>query len=207
MTHLLVTLFLASPCFAAAPAPAGTRAAKASEAGQDLSFSIDPDHSSVGFRIRHLVSRVQGRFTRFSGKFSGKRSDPKTWKAEATIDAASVDTGLAKRDEHLRGAEFLDTGNCPNIGFASKSAISSGKTTAKLKGELTLHCVTKPVVLELESDGTAKDHRGTLRAGVTARAKIDRKDYGIVYNKVLDTGGTLLGDEVEITIDIEGVAQ
>jgi polyisoprenoid-binding protein YceI len=191
MTHLLVALFLTSPCFAAAP---------------DLVFNIDPEHSSVGFRVRHLVGRVPGKFTRFSGRFSGKRGDPKTWKTDATIEAASVDTGVAKRDEHLRSADFFDTAKCPNITFVSKTAFGAGKTSAKLKGELTLHCVTKPVVLDLESDGTSMDPWGKLRAGVTARVKINRKDYGIVFNKVLDNGGTLLGDEVEITIDVEGVA-
>ncbi|MBI5624325.1 MAG: YceI family protein [Elusimicrobia bacterium] len=202
MTYVFAALLLTQTCWAAGPAPG-----KADPAKDLLSFTIDPDHSSVGFRIRHLVGRVPGKFTRFSGSFSGKRSDPGTWKTEAKIDAGSIDTGVVKRDEHLRSADFLDTAKCPEISFVSKKAFGAAKTTAKLKGELTLHCVTKPVVLDLESDGTAKDPRGDLRAGVTARAKINRKDYGIVFNQVLDTGGTLLGDEVEITIDVEGVAR
>lgn len=207
MINLLATLFLTSPCFAAAPAPKKAEPAKAAAASHDLAFSIDPDHSSVGFRIRHLVGRVPGRFTRFTGQFSGKLEEPNTWKTEATIDAASIDTNNAKRDEHLRTKDFLDTARCPSISFVSKGAFDAGKSQAKLRGDLTLHCVTKPVVLDLESDGTAKDPKGNLRAGVTARTRIDRKDFGIVFNKIMDAGGTLLGDDIEVTIDIEGIAR
>ncbi|MFA6316936.1 MAG: YceI family protein, partial [Elusimicrobiota bacterium] len=174
MTHLFAALFLTQTCFAAAPAKKAAPAK--AQSAQQMDFSIDPEHSSVGFRVRHLVGKVPGRFTRFSGSFSGTRSDPKTWKASAVIEAASVDTGVIIRDDHLRAPDILDTARCPEIRFTSSEAFDVTKNTAKLKGELTLHCVTRPVILDLESDGTAKDPWGSLRAGVTAKTRINRKD-------------------------------
>ncbi|MFA6091950.1 MAG: YceI family protein [Elusimicrobiota bacterium] len=210
MIRLLLPLLLSSAMAApAGPAKKPVKAAAApAAAAKPMVFDIDPDHSAITFRIRHLVGRVSGKFTRYSGEFSGTREQAKTWKASAKIDTASIDTGVAKRDEHLRSADFFDAARCPEISFASKQALPMGKTRAKLKGDLTIHCVTKPVVLDLESDGAiVTDPWGKLRAGISASAKINRKDFDMTFNKVLDKGSTLLGDDVDIQIDIEGTAR
>ena len=167
-------------------------------------YEIDADHSEVGFKVRHLVGKVPGRFSGFSGKFSYEPGKPETWKAEATIDPASINTGNAKRDAHLKGADFFDTAKCPAMGFKSGKVSDVKGERAKLAGELTMHCVTKPVLLDLELGGVTKDPWGGVHAGFTAHATINRKDFGIVWNKTLDNGGVMIGDEVVVTIEVEG---
>lgn len=167
-------------------------------------FQIDPQHSKVMFRIRHLVGKVSGRFNKFEGTFDYEKGNPKAWKASAKIDAASIDTAIDKRDTHLRTADFLDVEKCPKIEFTSTKAASVKGDKAKLLGDLTLHCVTKPVALDLEIGGVIKDPWGNTRAGATATGTVKRKDFGIVWNKTLDAGGLMLGDDVEISLEIEG---
>ncbi len=166
-------------------------------------FKIDPSHSSVTFRIRHFVSNVQGRFNKFEGSFDYVEGKPASWAAKAKIDAASINTDQAKRDEHLRSADFFDTEKCPSIEFSSSKATDIKGGKGKLLGSLTLHCVTKPVALDLEFGGTVKTAQG-VKAGAVAKGTINRKDFGIVWNKTLDSGALILGEDVEITIDIEG---
>lgn len=170
-------------------------------------YDIDAAHSTVGFRIKHLVSKVSGRFTGFEGGYDYEAGAPKAWKAWAKIKAASIDTDNEKRDAHLRSADFFDTDKCPLIEFKSTkvSGLKDGK--AKLHGELTMHCVTKPVVLDLEVGGEGKDPWGNQRSGFTATGKINREDFGIVWNKTLESGGILLGKDVEVSLDIEGIAK
>lgn len=170
-------------------------------------FQIDPGHSSVEFRIRHLVGKVSGRFNAFAGQFDYEAGKPALWKASATIDAASIDTGISKRDDHLRNEDFLDAGRCPELRFASSRISGAGGDRARLHGDLTMHCVTRPVVLDLELGGVIKDPWGNLRAGATARGKIKRKDFGLAWNKLLEAGGAMLGEEVEITLEIEGIVK
>lgn len=177
----------------------------AAAAARADTFTIDPAHSSVNFTVRHFVSKVHGRFTKFQGSFDYVEGKPKLWKAHAVIDAASVDTAVAPRDNHLRSGDFFDVKNCPNLEFTSTKVLESSAESAKLAGDLTMHCVTKPVVLDVEFDGFMKDARGT-KAGVTATTKIDRKDFGMVWNKALDKGGMMLGDDVSISIDLEANA-
>lgn len=182
MRTLVAAVLLAA---AAVPAPAAV-------------YEIDPVHSLVGFRIRHLVARTSGRFTKYSGVIHYTPGKPETWKAEAKIDAASINTDNANRDAHLRSAEFFDVEKCPEITFKSTKVLEAKEDSAKLQGELTMHCVTKPVVLDVELGGVAGP-----KAGFMAKTKVNRKDFGIVWNQTLDTGGFALGDEVEITLDIE----
>lgn len=172
-----------------------------------LTYEIDPSHSQVGFKIRHLVGKVPGRFTSFSGVVSYESGKPGTWAVTATIDPASINTDNEKRDAHLKAPEFFDTAKCPVMGFKSVKVTDVKGETAKLHGELTMHCATKPVVLDLEMGGVGKDPWGSQRAGFSAKTRINRKDFGIVFNKTLDNGGIMLGEEVEVTIDIESVAK
>lgn len=168
-------------------------------------YEIDAVHSQIGFRIRHLVGKVPGRFTGFSGTIEFTPGKPETWKVAAKIDPATINTDNEKRDGHLKSADFFDVAKYPEMSFKSVKVADVKGETAKLHGELTLHGVTKPVVLDLELGGTTKDPWGNTRAGFTAAGKINRKDFGIVWNKALDTGGLMLGDDVAVSLDIEAV--
>lgn len=161
-------------------------------------YAIDPGHSTVGFRIRHFVAKTTGRFNKFEGTIDYTPGKPESWKVEAKIDPASVNTDNEKRDGHLKSAEFFDVEKCPAMGFKSVKVTDVKDETAKLHGELTMHCVTKPVVLDLEVGGTAG-----AKAGFSAKGKIARKDWGITWNRSLDAGGVVLGEDVEVTLDIE----
>jgi polyisoprenoid-binding protein YceI len=169
-------------------------------------WEIDPAHSSVQFSIRHMtVSNVRGEFGTVSGTVRADGAIPSA-SVEATIDAASIDTREAKRDEHLRSADFLDVARYPTITFRSTRIEPAGEGRWRMTGDLTLHGVTRPVVLDVEGPtAEVKDPRGLTRAGAHATAKIDRKDFGITWSKTLDGGGLVVGDEVAITIDVEGV--
>lgn len=170
-------------------------------------YEIDGGHSGVNFRIRHLVGKVNGRFEKFEGTFDFVEGKPQAWKANAMIDAASINTSNAKRDEHLRNEDFFDVEKCPKIEFVSKAATKGKDDAWMLAGDLTMRCVTKPVNLRLEIDGTTTDPWGNDRVGITATGKLDRKEFGISYNKALDRGGLMLGDEVLLELNIEGVAK
>lgn len=170
-------------------------------------YEIDPVHSQIAFKIRHLVGRVPGRFTTFSGTLSYEPGKPDGWKVDASIDPASINTDNEKRDTHLKSPDFFDVGKCPAMGFKSTKVTDVKGDTAKLHGELTMHCTTKPVVLDLELGGAGKDPWGNQRAGFSARTRLNRKDFGIVWNKTLDAGGVMLGEEVDVTIDIEATAK
>ena len=167
-------------------------------------YDIDPSHTAVQFSVRHMmISNVRGEFTKLSGKATGDVANPTAATVEATIDAASIDTRDAKRDEHLRGADFLDTAKFPTITFKSTKVEKAGDAW-KLTGDLTLHGVTKPVVLDVTNvTPPTKDPWGNTRIGAQATTKINRRDFGIVFNKTLDGGGLLVGDEIAITIDVE----
>ena len=170
-------------------------------------YEIDAAHSQVGFKVKHLVGRVPGRFTKFSGTVAYDVGKPESWKVDATIDPASINTDNEKRDAHLKTPDFFDTAKCPAMSFKSTSVTDVKGDTAKLHGDLTMHCVTKPVVLDLEIGGTTKDPWGGFRAGFSAKGKVNRKDFDIVFNKTLDNGGLMLGEEVEVALDIEASAK
>ena len=168
-------------------------------------WNIDPDHSSVGFSIRHLmVSNVKGNFDRFSGTVDLDDKNITASKVSATIDASSIDTRVQKRDDHLRSPDFFDVAKYPEITFASKRWSRAANGKLKVSGDLTMHGVTRTVVLNVAPfSKETRDPWGNTRRGTTATATINRKDFGIDWNKGLDTGGLMIGDQVEITLEIE----
>jgi polyisoprenoid-binding protein YceI len=176
-----------------------------SAVSQAAVYNIDPSHSTVGFSIRHMVSTVRGMFQKYSGTVD---FDEKNWtslKINATIEAASINTNEPKRDEHLRSADFFDVQKYPNLTFKSTTVKDLGAGKLDVTGDLTMHGVTKPVTLAVTYNGAGKDPWGGNRAGFSATGKLSRKDFGIVWNKALDNGGVLVGDDVNIQIDIEAV--
>jgi polyisoprenoid-binding protein YceI len=175
-------------------------------ASHAAAYKVDLDHTNVSFKIRHLFSKVQGHFRKFEGTLDYEPGKPESWKTSGTIDVASVDTNVAERDKHLHSADFFDVAKYPTISFKTTKVIESSDTKAKLEGVLTMHGVEKPVVLDVEILGVGKDPWGNVRAAFTVTTKIDRKDFGIVWNEKLESGGVLLGEEVEITLEVEGIA-
>lgn len=170
-------------------------------------YKIDPDHTTVEFKIRHLLSWVRGNFSQFEGTFEYEPGKPEAWKAEAVIPVAGIDTRVKQRDEHLRSADFFEAAKYPEMTFKSTGVTDATDTGAKLHGLLSLHGVEKPVVLDLQIHGVANDPWGNTRAGFTAVTKINRKDFGLAWNQVLEKGQLLVGEEVEITLDVEGLLQ
>ena len=168
-------------------------------------YKVDPDHTTVSFKVRHLFSKVQGLFNKFEGTVDYEPGKPETWKTSGTIEAASINTNVPERDKHLRSTDFFDVEKYPTISFKSTKVTNATETNAKLEGLLTIHGVEKPVVLDLEIHGVGKDPWGNVRAGFTATTKINRKDFGLNWNEALETGGVLVGDEIEITLEIEGI--
>ena len=170
-------------------------------------YKIDLDHTTVSFKIRHLFSNVIGHFKQFEGNIEYDPVTPDQWAASATIQTASIDTNVEARDKHLRSADFFDVEKYPTITFKSTGATDGKENNAKLNGLLTIHGVEKPVILDLEIHGVGKDPWGNTRAGFTATTKINRKDFGLKWNKALESGQFLVGDEVEITLEVEGIAK
>jgi polyisoprenoid-binding protein YceI len=168
-------------------------------------WNIDPDHSNVSFKVRHLmVSNVKGSFDKYTGTVEINDKDITKSKVEVIIDTNSIDTKVQKRDEHLRSADFFDVAKFPTITFVSKKVVRAGKDKLKVTGYLTLHGVTKEVVLDVEGPSKeSKDPMGMFRSGATASTKINRKDFGLVWNKILETGGVAVGDDVAISLEIE----
>ncbi|HEY2664714.1 MAG TPA: YceI family protein [Candidatus Binataceae bacterium] len=170
-------------------------------------WQIDPAHTNVEFSVRHLmISNVRGDFNKVAGTVTSDGQNPEAVKIDAVIDAGSIDTRIEKRDQHLKSADFLNVEKFPTIEFKSKKVVANGAGKWKVTGDLTLHGVTKEVVLDVEGPTTEiKDPMGNTRAGASATTKISRKDFGLTWNKALETGGVMVGDEVEITIDVEAV--
>jgi polyisoprenoid-binding protein YceI len=192
-------LFLAAallPAAAQAPALAAVE-----------SFKIDPGHSMVGFKVRHFVSKVPGRFLKYSGTIDVDPADMTTAKISVDIDTTSLDTDVEDRDKHLKGPDFFDVEKFPKITFASKQVVTKGPGKVALLGDLTLRGETRPVEIEVDVLGFAPDGRGGTRSGFEAHTTIDRKAFGMSWNRALDTGGFILGDEVEIMLNIEAIAK
>lgn len=168
-------------------------------------WTIDPDHSNIGFKVKHLmVSNVKGNFDKHTGVVELNDKDITKSKVEVVIDTASINTNVQKRDEHLRSADFFDVAKYPTMTFVSKKITKAGKDRLKVTGDLTLHGVTKQVVLDVEPiSRESKDPWGNIRRGTTANTKINRKDFGLVWNAALETGGVTVGDEITITLEIE----
>ena len=188
ITPVIALLFLAIPIFTYA-----------------ATWQMDPAHSSFEFKIRHLtVSNVKGDFSKFKGVVMMDDQNITNLKVEVTIDAASVNTGHAQRDEHLRGADFFDVTKYPTISFVSKRVIKTDANRLKVVGDLIIHGVTREITVDVEGPtAEVKDPRANFRRGATATTKINRRDFGLIWNRALDTGGLLVGDEVSIYIEVE----
>lgn len=177
------------------------------EVGQAIkAFDVDPAHSTIEFKVRHLgFSKVTGRFTRFDAHFEFDPGDLESLRAEVTIDASSVDTGDAKRDEHLRSADFFEVDTYPEIRFRSSRVKDIDGRNLTLEGEMTIRDVTRTVELKGQYLGEAADPWGGRRVAFEGKTKIDRKEFGLTWNQMLETGGVLVGNDVEIMIDVQGV--
>ena len=173
-----------------------------------VKWNFDHMHSGIDFTVRHLlVSKVRGRFNKWSGNLELDEENYANSSCEVEIDLASVDTHAAHRDTHFRSADFFDEEKFPSMTFKSTSVAEKGAHRLAVTGNLTLHGVTKKVVLDVEHPGViAKDPWGKRRAGFTATATINRKDFGVSFNQVLDQGGLALSEEVAITLEIEATA-
>jgi polyisoprenoid-binding protein YceI len=171
-----------------------------------VTYNIDPVHSSVHFSVRHLmVSNVRGEFSKLSGTIQADPANPTGSSVEATIDIDSINTRDAGRDAHLKGPDFFDIEKFPTMTFRSTSIVLEDGG-AKVTGDLTLHGVTKPVILEVEgSTDEIKDPWGNQRIGLSATAKLSRKEFGLTWNAALETGGVMVGDEVKVTIDLQAI--
>lgn len=168
-------------------------------------WNIDPAHSSIGFTVRHLVTRVSGSFNEFEGFIQFDDKKPETSKVNVTVKTESIFTANSKRDAHLRTADFLDAKKHPNATFESTKVISLGKGQFKIEGTLTLRGVIKPISLDVEYLGNAKDLLGNTRGGFTAKTKLSRKEFGLTWNQITEAGNVVVGDDVEMTLNIAAV--
>jgi polyisoprenoid-binding protein YceI len=176
--------------------------------GTQTLWKIDPAHSSVGFGVKHLmVSTTRGRFHAFDATLVLDDADLGLSRLEAEIEVASIDTGAKDRDAHLRSADFFDAENHPRMTFRSTQVERLGRDRARVRGDLTIRGVTRAVELHVTRDGQLKDPWGNHRAAFTASTSIDRRDYGLTWNQVLEAGGFLVGDKVKIEIQAQFMQQ
>jgi polyisoprenoid-binding protein YceI len=174
-------------------------------ATQPTQWQIDPAHSAAHFSVRHLmISNVRGEFTKVSGNAVLDPSEPAKSTVEVSIDTSSIDTRELQRDEHLRSADFFDVANHPTITFRAKKITPAGKDRFKVAGDLTIRGTTREVTFDVEGPvPPVKDPWGNIRTGVSATAKINRKDFGLVWNALTEAGGMVVGDEVSLTFEAE----
>lgn len=168
-------------------------------------FVIDTAHSEVGFRVRHMmVSWTKGRFDKYEGTLELDEQDLSKSKLNVTIDASSINTGTVDRDNHLRSADFFDAANFPKLTFASQRFEPGKDGTFRVLGELTIRGVSKAIALDVEEfSGEHKDPWGNVKRGARAHAKLNRKDFGLNWNAAIEMGGVVVGDAVEITLEVE----
>jgi polyisoprenoid-binding protein YceI len=171
-------------------------------------WAIDASHSGIHFSVRHLViAKVRGQFSRWTGAVIVPDGDFSRASAEVVIDASSIDTGVADRDNHLKSADFFDVAQFPDITFAADRFEPLGDIDGTLTGRLTIKGHTRDVVLKVERHGQAKDPWGNERAAFSAKTWIDRKDFGLTWNQALETGGVMVGERVDLEFEIEAVRQ
>lgn len=169
---------------------------------------IDDSHSLIQFTVRHMmISKVRGRFDRFSGTIAADEQNPANSAVNVQIEAASINTRDAKRDAHLTSPDFLDVASYPYITFVSKRIEVLDESHGRITGDLTIRGVTREVTLDVEYNGQARSPWGTVSAGFHAHTTINRKDWGLTWNMALETGGVLVGDELEIDIEVELIRQ
>lgn len=166
-------------------------------------YQFDKSHTTVGFQVRHIFTMLSGRFTDYAGTIQVDRARPETSSVEFTIQATSIDTAEPRRDQHLRSADFFDVATHPTISFKSTSVKASGKDSFLVTGDLTMRGVTKQVTLPVTLLGEGKDPFGNEKMGLETSVTLNRKDFGLAWNKALETGGMLVGEEVKVQIAIE----
>jgi polyisoprenoid-binding protein YceI len=169
-------------------------------------WNIDADHTHVGFTARHMmITKVKGQFSRVSGTLELDDQAPEQSRVSVQIDAASIDTGSDKRDDHLRSGDFLDVENYPHLTFESRSVKRLGDGRYELTGDLTIRDQTRPVTLDVEEEGRGTDPWGGERASFSATGKIDRREFGLTWNQALEAGGVLVSDEIKLSFDVQVV--
>jgi polyisoprenoid-binding protein YceI len=170
-------------------------------------YTIDKAHSEATFQVRHLLTRVRGRFSDFEGTIRYDSENPERSSVNATIQATSIDTNEADRDTHLRSGDFFGVDQFPTLTFASTRLTKKGGERLEVSGDLAIRGVTRPVTLDVTFLGKAKDPWGKERIAFEAETTINRKDFGLSWNAALETGGFLVGDEVKITLSVQALPQ
>lgn len=172
----------------------------------ESTWDIDAAHSTAEFSIRHMmITSVKGAFSGISGTVTGDPDDLTSARVHLDIDLATVDTRNNDRDNHLRSADFFDVEKYPSMTFESRSVERTGASTYRVQGDLSLHGVTKPVTVDVTSEGQGKDPWGGTRAGFSGTTTINRKDFGLVWNVALEAGGVMVGDQVKVSVELETV--
>jgi polyisoprenoid-binding protein YceI len=190
----------------AAPAATATLEVDPALAALTGDYTIDPAHSSIGFTVRHaMVTNVRGSFGAFEGSLHLDGAEPALSTASIDVEIASVDTGMADRDGHLRSGDFFDVERFPKMTFRSTSAEQLGGDDYRITGDLTIKDVTRPLSIDLEFNGSATDVYGNERAGFEGSAQILRSDWGLTWNAALETGGVMVSDKVKLTFDISAI--
>ena len=173
--------------------------------GAKTQWKLDPTHTAVEFSAKHLmITTVKGRITDIEGSIYTDERDPKNSSVEVTLKATSLDTRTDQRDQHLRSADFLNVEKYPEIKFRS-TKIEGDRQEFKLTGDLTIRDVTRPITLDVTFEGRTKDPWGGERVGFSASGKIDRRDFGLTWNQLLETGGVTVGNEIKIGLEVEAV--
>lgn len=173
-----------------------------------MTWKIDPAHSQIQFSVRHMmISNVRGRFEDFTGAVEFDEEDPARSSVEVQIEAASINTKEPQRDTHLRSPDFLDAEKFPQLRYKSRRVEMIDASHGRMIGDLTIRDLAREVVLDVEYAGKAKSPWGTVSAGFSATAKLSRKDWGLTWNSPLETGGFLVGDQVNISIELELIKQ
>ena len=171
-------------------------------------WQVDGAHSAVNLAVRHMViSKVRGHFSKWSAKLQLDTADLPRSTVEVDIEAASIDTGVADRDTHLRSPDFLDAVKHPTLRYRSRRVEATSKDRLRVVGDLTIRDVTREAVLDVEYGGQGKDPWGNTRVGFTATASLNRKDFGLTWNQALETGGVLVADRVDIEIELQAIKQ
>jgi polyisoprenoid-binding protein YceI len=172
-----------------------------------MRWAIDPSHTSLDFAVRHLgISTVRGRFAKVSGTVETAEGSIPT-SIQAAIDASSIDTGVTQRDDHLRSPDFLDARNYSQITFRSTSITPLAADTYRVDGELTIRGEVRPITFEVETAAPVTDPWGNLRAGASAQGKLNRRDWGLTWNQILEFGALAVGEDIKFTLDVEMVAE
>ena len=170
-------------------------------------WAIDASHSNIEFAVKHLmISNVKGRFPDVTGSLRGDVANPSDFELDVSMDVASIDTRQAQRDAHLRSPDFFDADKWPTIRFIGKRVEGHSGDRFKLVGDLTIRDVTRELTLDVASEGAVRDPWGNSRIGFSAQGKLDRRDFGLVWNQVLEAGGLTVGDEVKISVDVQFTA-